>query len=445
MILNKIRNLIFIVTIFLSACSESVYVFGDEIETPKTTTNSVDKSSGKEVTSLVEGVFDDNLKTVLLKPSAWALGSPIIQLRSTEKLLLSFDDFNETDNRRFSYIIVRCTSLWEETNESPQNFLDGFANDIIDQFEFSHNTVVSYKHYQHTIPSNYRFTKSGNYALKVYDMATNALAFVKHFQIVENLCKIEPTVKKASKLDDANYRQEVDFKLTVPSSIVNPHREIEVHLFKNGNRIESSKNLKPIFSENNVLTYDYDEENVFDGGNEFRSINLQSLRFNAEGVARIEKGNREIVVTALEDKARTYAKYFGKDDLNGKFLIKNQDREPSELTAEYLTVNFTLNYPHFLPDGEIYLFGEISNWQINDAYKMNYDFSRKIYTQTLLLKQGFYDYQYVYVRKQNPRIDEAYIEGTHFQTQNEYTIQVYWKNAVMGEDFLIGSYTFQAH
>ncbi|MFP5471452.1 MAG: type IX secretion system plug protein domain-containing protein [Bacteroidia bacterium] len=425
----------------LSACSTGYYEFGEEVSTP---IKIEEQPTNISRLILQDIVVDSTIHTVLLKPEKWALKEPIIYLNSEEKLTIRFDDFSE-NLRRFSYQIVRCYSDWEETTENTQNFINGFINDYIDQAQYSQNTLVNFKHYSFVFPTDYSFTKSGNYALKVFDMETNQLAFIKRFQVLENKCTIEPDVKKASKLDDANYRQEIDFKISIPEGIYNPTQEIEVRLFKNGNRVDIRTNLKPIFIENSTLTYDFDEENVFDGGNEFRSLNIQSLRYNAENIARIEKTGNDIHVTLLEEKARTFAKYFSKEDLNGKLLIKNQDREPSDLTAEYVAVNFSLNVPQFLPDGDIYIFGELSDWQINDKFKLNYDIETKIYSTSLLLKQGFYDYEYVYVKKQSDKIDEAFIEGTHFQTQNEYTIQVFWKNRGLNEDFLIGSHTFLAH
>lgn len=441
MILNKQLFIYSCLTILISACSTGYYEFGDEVETTSTTIEEPKQISRLIITDIV---VDSNLHTVLLKPEKWPLKEPMIYLNSEEKLNIRFDDFSDK-LRRFSYQIVRCFSNWEETTENTMSFIDGYINDYIDQAQYSQNTLQYYKHYSFSFPTNYSFTKSGNYALKVFDMETNELAFIKRFQVLENKCSIEPEVRKASKLDDANYRQEIDFKISIPEDIYNPTQEIEVQLFKNGNRVDTRTNLKPIFIENSTLTYDYDEENVFDAGNEFRTLNIQSLRYNAENISRIEKIDNAIHVTLLEEKARTFAKYFSKEDLNGKLLIKNQDREPSDLSAEYVNVHFTLNFPQFLPDGDIYIFGEISNWQINEKYKLNYDLETKIYSKSLPLKQGFYDYEYVYVKHQNRKIDEAFIEGTHFQTQNEYTIQVFWKNRGLNEDFLIGSHTFLAH
>jgi hypothetical protein len=296
---------------------------------------------------------------------------------------LRFDDLSEV-NRRFSYSILKCDKDWRITNEPLLSFTEGFINNQLDRFDYSHNTLVPYKHYQKSIPDdNYTFTKSGNYILMVYDVENEKeVVFSRRFQIVEPLCGIEPTVRKASVISDADYRQEIDFVINIPSKVINPHRDLEVHLFKNGNRLNTSTQLKPVFMENNRLTYDYDEGNVFDGGNEFRSFNLQSLRYNAEGVARIEKEGQQLFVSLIEDKPRTYAKYFNKDDLNGKFIINNQDREPSELSSEYMHVNFTLKFQQFMPDGDFYIFGELSNWQLLDAFKLDYDLTNKHYQKS---------------------------------------------------------------
>jgi len=57
-----------------------------------------------------------------------------------------------------------------------------------------------------------------------------------------------------------------------------------------------------------------------------------------------------------------------------------------------------------------------------------------------LLKQGFYNYQYVLVKKKkNLIIDETFIEGNHWETQNKYTIFLYLQEEGTVYDKLIGS------
>jgi len=44
----------------------------------------------------------------------------------------------------------------------------------------------------------------------------------------------------------------------------------------------------------------------------------------------------------------------------------------------------------------------------------------------------------VYVKDNNTQIDETYIEGNHWQTENNYTILVYLRDATAVYDQLIG-------
>jgi len=69
---------------------------------------------------------------------------------------------------------------------------------------------------------------------------------------------------------------------------------------------------------------------------------------------------------------------------------------------------------------------------------MDYNFKRKGYEKTLLLKQGYYNYHYVLKYHGQRAGDVSFIEGNHSVTENTYTIYVYNRELGSLYDKLIG-------
>jgi len=86
----------------------------------------------------------------------------------------------------------------------------------------------------------------------------------------------------------------------------------------------------------------------------------------------------------------------------------------------------------------VYVFGELTDWQIKEEAKVKFNPEINYWETTLYLKQGFYNYQYVYVKNGSNVIDATYIEGSHWQTGNEYTVLIYLQDEGTIYDKLIG-------
>ena len=69
---------------------------------------------------------------------------------------------------------------------------------------------------------------------------------------------------------------------------------------------------------------------------------------------------------------------------------------------------------------------------------MAYDRHTKQYTTSLLLKQGYYNYQYVYVPNGETKGTAALFEGNYSETMNKYTMYVYYRDQGEYWDRLIG-------
>jgi hypothetical protein len=88
----------------------------------------------------------------------------------------------------------------------------------------------------------------------------------------------------------------------------------------------------------------------------------------------------------------------------------------------------------------VYIYGELSDWKLDDRFKMTYWPEYDMYSCSVKLKQSYYNYHYV-VKDENGNIDYTFTEGNHQDTENDYTILVYHKNVFLGYDELIGVHT----
>ena len=113
-------------------------------------------------------VKDKNIHTVLLHKQEDPLSYPIIKLNSEEKLQLSFDDFN-TKLQDYYYTIIHCNSDWTPSDLMQSEYINGFFENRIENYEFSFNTLQKYTNYQLVFPEQYlQPTLSGNYIISVF-------------------------------------------------------------------------------------------------------------------------------------------------------------------------------------------------------------------------------------------------------------------------------------
>jgi hypothetical protein len=385
-------------------------------------------------------VYKKNIKTVQLQDPNFELSQPLINLHSTETLKLGFDELG-TDLQSYSYTFIHCNANWEPSDLLSSEFIDGFAENTINDYRFSTNTVQKYIHYNAVFPTNAtRFLKSGNYVLKVYkDNNPDDLVLTRRFLVYDNKLSITAHVSPASIIEDRNYKQEIDFTIDHPGyPIANPYGDLKIMLTQNNHWVNAKSGLKPVYVKDEQLVYDYDQENVFPGGNEFRNFDIKSLRYHSEHIASIKNDSSGNHVTLLADEKRAFKQYFTQRDINGAFVIKIQEGTNSEADADYCSVSFFLPYDGVLTDGNLYVFGAYNGWKCTPENLMHYNMKMMGYECTLYLKQGYYNYEYVFFKDDQQEIDEMMIEGSHSATENDYSILVYHRFPGTFYDQLIG-------
>lgn len=385
-------------------------------------------------------VYTKNIKTVQLRASEFELSQPIINLNSEEKLKFSFDDL-DADVKDYSYTFIHCEADWQPSKLMPMEYVNGFADSPISNYNYSFNTLQRYTHYSFIFPTDAGIiTKSGNYILKIYlDNDPDKIIITKRFMVYDNKITIESQVKKASIVEDRDYKQEIDFTIDhVNYQIPNPYNDLKIVITQNNRWDNAKTELKPTYVKGDQLVYDYESENVFDGGNEFRNFDIKSIRYHSEFINKIYSDSTGNNVVLIPAEKRAFKRYFTQPDINGDFLIKIQEGNDSEIEADYCHISFFLPYDGILTNGSLYVLGAYNGWAFNENNKMHYNNKRLGYECNLYLKQGYYNYQFAYLENNKKEADITLIEGSHSETENEYTIYIYYRAQGVFYDQLIG-------
>lgn len=386
-------------------------------------------------------IYAANIKTVVLEKYLFPLSDPVIELHTDQRLFLSFDDLNG-DIKNYSYTFIHCNADWTPSNIIISHYLPSFYDDLITDYHFSFNTKKPYTHYTLVFPNqNLSPLLSGNYILKVFETDNpDKVIITRRWVMFENLVQIEAKIKRATIIEDRYTKQEVDFAIFHPMvNIQNPFNDIKVTLTQNGRWDNAITNLKPLYLKNELLDYNYDEENTFNGANEFRNFDLRSLRFQTEYVqAIVEDDSTGYHIYVTNDRSKTTTVYSVWEDINGKFLNKIYDDRESDTEAEYVHVHFKLLYPDPIQKGTPYVFGGLTDWRLTKEGKLKYNYVQMAYETELYLKQGYYNYEYVVVNDGSDKLDETTTEGNHFETENDYAIFVYHRPVGGRYDQVIG-------
>lgn len=386
-------------------------------------------------------VFREGIKSVQLYRDGFENSNPEYTLGTDATLVFKFDDLAE-EAKNYNYTIIHCDADWNESYMQQSEYLTDLFDLPINDYALSTNTTVKFVNYQIRIPNEDCTPKlSGNYALLVFeDNDRNNLVLIHRFFVVEPLVRIEAVVKKATFDPFNGANQEVDFKISHEKlRLMNPREDIKVVVMQNRRWDNAIRNLKPSDIKENLLFYDYSKENVFPGGNEFRFFDIRTSRHNGENVNTIEFFRPYFHATLAPDAVRSNKPYEPYQEMNGNFKIESQDRVSDyDTECDYEFVHFFLPMQSQLLGGSVNVFGALTGWNANQSNEMKWNFEHAGYELTMLLKQGYYNYQYVYVAKGSKKADAENIEGSFFITENEYQIFAYYRDQGSRYDRLVG-------
>lgn len=382
-----------------------------------------------------DAVYELEIKTVQLYPNTGHPGAvilPSVAPLGNNNLILEFDDLVQGPED-YKAKIIHCNSNWEPSRLRNLDYLYDYNEFNLRNYELSVDTKISYVHYKFKLPN---VKLPGNYLLVVY-RGTNESDIIlsKRFMIYSNNVGIAVTSNLAGVTSINRMNQQIDFKVDYNSfPMQNPMENVYVVLRQNQRWDNAITNLRPTFIRevtSELEYYFFNYENNFAAGNEFRFFDMRSLRHPGQNVQQVHLRTHPITVQLMVDLPRNYQVYTQYDDLEGDFFIANADTGNGSVQSDYVTTQFTLKSEKV--PGDVYVMGEMNNWSL--SHPMTYHEQAGIYSGEMILKQGYYDYQY-YVAGDS--LKSNYFEGNHFETENEYEIFVYYREPGSRGDLLIG-------
>ncbi len=388
-------------------------------------------------------VFDDKIRTVTLRPLGYDFATPIIQLNTLDVLELDFDELGE-DVSDFKYTVVQCNHNWEPSNTSTFDYIDGFSDGYVDDYDYSFNTKIDFVHYKLNIPNDdFRIIQSGNYVVLVYRDTEEEPAFTQRFMVVQSKIQIvDAAVAVTRNPALRDQLQEIIFSINHKGfNITNPFQEISVVVTQNDRWDNAIYGIKPVFIGEELLSFNNNLRIVFPSMKEYRELDIRTLRYRTERVRAIDIRDSTNIVYLMPDGMRQLEnyRYEGDGDLNGKFVVDIQEGRHEDLEADYVDVNFFLPFQNKISNGSFYVVGAFNNYEISETNRLKYDAVQHNYEVSLTLKQGFYNYMYVFVPDEDKTIkDHTLTEGNYYDTENDYTIYVYYRSFGQRYDELIG-------
>lgn len=410
---------------------------------PPTDPNAVDYFTD-QVLQYTDCVYNPLICSVQLQVLGDPLSYPIIPLGGRAALELVFDELGY-ERTNYSYKLIHCNATWQPSDIDAFDYTDGFTTDDITNFSFSNGTMQAYTQYRLLLPNSYmRPTKSGNYLLVVFESGNEKnLALTRRFMVYENITQINANWLTGGIRAATDTHQRISFTIGYnPNEIINPIDELHVNILQNGRWDNAILDLPPLFIGNTSLSYDYTDKTLFAAGNEFRPLDIRSFLLRSDQARRFDTINNQKHIYLRPDAIRRqgYSRFrLSNFDYNGKFYIGSTDNRFKFIDADYAYIHFSLPFDEPITNGNLYIIGGLTNWQMLPEFQMHYLPATKMYEATVLLKQGLYDYQYAIAYDGKPNIaDHSLTEGNYVSTENDYQILVYQRSWSNRYDRLVG-------
>ena len=345
---------------------------------------------------------------------------PVMELGSRDVLHIGFDELSH-DSHRYICHLTRCEADWSETTDVfESDWLQGFNDFPLDDYQNSLNTTVNYTHYEFTIPNSQCMIRmSGNYRLSVFDEDNGYEKILDaEFYVGEPVVNIGLNLTTNTDIDVNKSHQQVSINLEYKDlHVIRPEDEIYTVVMQNWNEQTARLNPAPQYTYHQGLRWEHQRELIFDAGNEYHKFEVLDVSHPTMGIDRIGWDGKRYQAFPFTTTIRR--NYLTDESANGAFYIRNSNRSEIAYTCDYVWVNYTLEAPY---SGEIFLQGQWTNNADATAYQMQYDANSQCYIAQVMQKQGYYSYQYV---DKDGRT--APTEGNFFQTRNKYQVLVYYK------------------
>jgi hypothetical protein len=382
-------------------------------------------------------ILNDRIATLQVVAGDDWLSPPVTFLQG-KPIHISFDDLTH-EYHRYTYKIQHCEADWSVSDGLfESDYIDGFTDgNLIEDTEESLNTNMLYTHYRLTIPNkNCRLKMSGNYRLTVYDDNNDEEPMLSAcFMVVEPRMSVSMTISPNTDIDVNKSHQQVSMALNYNGvHVTDPTSQLHTVVMQNGRWDNAILNARPQYTMNDGLRWEHCRALIFDAGNEYHKFEVLDTDHPTLGIDRIRWDGERFHAFVFTNEPRP--NYLYDEDANGAFYIRNSDNIENDRLTDYVMVHFQLMCPSPV-EGDVYLNGVWTNDQFLPEYQMEYDEVSKSYQAAILLKMGYYSYQYLLVD------NDGYThvmptEGNFFQTENKYQALVYYREPGGRTDLLVG-------
>lgn len=360
---------------------------------------------------------------------------PAVTSLRENNLVLEFDDLRNNINHYYARII-HCQYNWAPSSLRDLDYMTDYNEFNMNDYAYSSNTDIPYVHYRFELP---RVKLPGNYLLVIYRDGNKSDIILSHrLMVFDNRTKLHRDNQAAGSLTLQSTNQQLNFIVDYNGlEILNPFETVHVVIRQNHRWDNAKFDVKPSFVREDIYQIEYrlyGDDKYFNAGNEFRFVDFRSLNFPGQNTGRIDKTSKPYHLWVQPDQPRDSQVYSQYPDINGQYNIENLDNGEDETASNYIDVTLTLK-TKALDKAKIYALGDFNQWVRSSESEMKFNTEVGGYQNTVLLKQGWYNYQYLVEDSQLP---PNYFEGSHFETENFYEVFFYYRPFQPNADLLIG-------
>lgn len=380
----------------------------------------------------LQQVFDDNVRTLTVIVDDDPTLPPLLAMGRRQHIDIEWDEMSH-DYHRYVYHIEHCDWDWQPTDGIfESDYLEGLNDQLIEDFDKSFNTTQIYTHYRFSLPNEQvKLRLSGNYRVLIHeeDEEDNPILEAR-FCIYEKTVSVLPQLSSNTDIDFNRDHQQLTLGVNFGSlNVIDPQRELKVMVMQNRRWESRIEDLVPNVRNARGIEFTHNKQLIFPAGSEYHRFEILDVHRTATGVDQIDWFDPYYHATLFPEKPSNTYTY--SEDQNGVYVLRSADDMDDATTAEYIVVHFFLQSPR-LPGGDVYVAGRWTGPTFSPECRMEYDEVKKQYHAAVLLKQGYYSYEFL----QKDGLMQRTM-GSFFETENEYQVFVYYRGQGARYDRLV--------
>jgi hypothetical protein len=288
-------------------------------------------------------------------------------------------------------------------------------------------------HHKGTYPDErdqVNFPFSGKWRFYLTDTQDSSIVYATgKFFVINNEVALDVKLKRDELEDKSYWPVELAKSINITTNIYIPN-EFYPSFVDKVEIIENQRIYNPIVVDRITNTlfrfYKWDANRSFSftsrdisAGNEFRQVDTRDHNLYSTKDVKAQLDGLEY--------SRFFLNPFNKDLNGGKIYSDFKDE-----FSIYLNVTFSIRPPDEIYN-DIFLVGAFNDWNLSLDYKLNK--SNGIYSITIPLKRGIYDYQFVVADVINNEIvnpDWLVLEGNTWLNSKEYDVFLYYNEQDKG-------------